>query len=149
MRRAESLPRSPRSDATMRIGEAASRSGVSCKTIRFYEQAGLIAPASRLANRYRGYRHSDVQTLRFIQRARRLGFSLKDIARLLVLYRNRHRASKDVKRLALARVAEIERKIAELTAVRNTIAELARRCRGDERPECPILEELETTTEQI
>jgi Cu(I)-responsive transcriptional regulator len=131
----------------MRIGEAAARSGVPCKTIRFYEEVGLIAPAARSANGYRGYRAGDVQTLRFIQRARSLGFSLKDISKLLALYRNRHRASKDVKRLALTRVAELDRRIAELTGLRNTIAELARRCRGDERPECPILEALESATQ--
>jgi len=147
MQRTETLPRTPRSEAVMRIGEAAARSGVPCKTIRFYEQVGLIAPAVRSANRYRGYRASDVQTLRFIQRARSLGFALKDISKLLALYRNRHRASRDVKRLALARVTELDRRIAELIGLRNTIAELARRCRGDERPECPILEALESATQ--
>ncbi len=126
------------------IGEAASRSGVPPKTIRYYEEIGLIAPAERLENRYRAYDENDVQTLRFIQRARRLGFSLKEVAALLGLYRNRRRASKDVKRLALARVAELDRKIAELKAIRNTIADLAERCHGDHRPECPILDELES-----
>ncbi|MDE1935976.1 Cu(I)-responsive transcriptional regulator [Bradyrhizobium sp.] len=126
------------------IGEAASRSGVPPKTIRYYEEIGLIAPAERLENRYRAYDEKDVQTLRFIQRARRLGFSLKEVAALLALYRDRRRASRDVKRLALARVAELDRKIAEMKAIRNTIADLAEHCRGDQRPECPILEKLET-----
>jgi Cu(I)-responsive transcriptional regulator len=131
--------------ATMTIGEAASRSGVPAKTIRFYETIGLIAPAERQVNRYRSYEESDVQTLRFIHRARSLGFALKEVGALLSLYRDRHRASKDVKRLALAHVDALDRKIGELTTLRNTIAELARRCHGDDRPECPILEDLEAT----
>ena len=132
-------------NGTMMIGEAASRSGVPPKTIRFYEEAGLIAPARRLENQYRSYDENDVQTLSFIHHARGLGFSLKEVGELLSLYRDRRRASKDVKRLALAHVAELDRKLAELTAIRNTIAELARRCHGDQRPQCPILEELETS----
>jgi Cu(I)-responsive transcriptional regulator len=130
------------SEGLITIGEAAARAGVPAKTIRFYEEVGLIAPAARLENRYRGYHENDVQTLRFIQRARSLGFSLKEVGELLTLYRDRHRASKDVKRLALEHVAELDRKIAELTSLRDTIAELARRCHGDQRPECPILGEL-------
>lgn len=127
----------------MTIGEAASRSGVRSKTIRFYEAAGIIKPAARVENRYRTYSEADVQTLRFIQRARALGFPLKDVARLLELYRDRHRASKEVKKLALGHVAELDHKLAEMTAIRNTIAALAKRCHGDRRPECPILDELE------
>jgi MerR family copper efflux transcriptional regulator len=125
------------------IGEAASRTGVPAKTIRFYEEIGLIAPAERRENRYRAYGEPDLQRLRFIQRARSLGFSLKEVGDLLALYRDRHRASHDVKALALQHVADLDRKIAELTAIRNTIAELARRCHGDDRPDCPILDELE------
>lgn len=128
------------------IGEAASRSGMPPKTIRFYEEIGLIGPAERFANQYRAYSEKDVHTLRFIRRARSLGFSLEDIRALLSLYHDRRRASRDVKRLALQQVAEVDRKIAELTAIRNTIAELAQRCHGDERPECPILDELEGQT---
>lgn len=130
----------------MSIGEAASQSGVPPKTIRYYEEIGLIAPAERLENRYRAYDDNDVQTLRFIQRARSLGFSLKEVASLLSLYRDRRRASRDVKRLALAHVTELDRKIAEMKAIRDTIANLAERCHGDQRPECPILEELETAS---
>jgi Cu(I)-responsive transcriptional regulator len=133
----------PRSNGVISIGEAASRSGVPPKTIRYYEEIGLIAPTERLENRYRAYDENDVQTLRFIRRSRNLGFSLKEVGALLALYRDRRRASKDVKRLALTHVAELDRKIAELTAIRNTIAALAERCHGDERPECPIIEELE------
>jgi len=127
----------------MTIGQAAVSSGVPPKTIRFYEELGLVKPVERFANRYRGYDESNVQTLRFIRRARDLGFSLQEIDRLLALYRNRRRASEDVKRLALVHVAELDHKIAELTRIRDTLAELARRCRGDQRPDCPILQDLE------
>lgn len=133
------------SNGVMSIGDAASRSGVPPKTIRYYEEIGLITPAERLENRYRAYSETDVQTLRFIQRARSLGFSLKEVGELLALYRDRRRQAKDVKRLALTHVAELDRKIAELTAIRNTIADLAGRCHGGQRPECPILEELEAS----
>ena len=126
------------------IGEAAIRSGVPAKTIRFYEEAGIIKPAARGSNRYRGYSVSDVQILRFVRRARALGFSLKDVASLLELYSNDRRASRDVKRLALRHVAELDRKLKELTSIRDTIAELARRCHGNDRPECPILDDLRT-----
>lgn len=127
----------------MTIGQAAASSGVPPKTIRFYEEMGLVKPAERLANRYRTYGETHVQTLRFIRRARDLGFSLREIDTLLALYRNRRRASEEVKRLALTHVAELERKIAELSRIRDTLAELARRCHGDQRPDCPILEDLE------
>jgi Cu(I)-responsive transcriptional regulator len=131
-------------NGTMTIGQAAAQSGVRPKTIRFYEGKGLITPAERLDNRYRSYEENDVRTLRFIHRARSLGFSLKDLGELLSLFRDRQRASKDVKRVALSHVATLDRKIAELTAIRDTIADLARRCHGDHRPECPIIEELDT-----
>jgi MerR family transcriptional regulator, copper efflux regulator len=132
-----------KSKHVMTIGQASVSSGVPPKTIRFYEELGLVKPAERLANRYRAYDESNVQTLHFIRRARDLGFSLQEIDKLLALYRNRRRASGDVKRLALVHVAELDRKIAELTRIRDTLAELARRCHGDQRPECPILEDLE------
>lgn len=134
-------------DGMMTIGQAASRSGVPPKTIRFYEDIGLTTPAERMENRYRTYDDADIQTLRFINRARALGFSLTEVGELLALYRDRRRASKEVKRLALKHVAELDHKIAELTAIRNTIAQLAERCHGDQRPECPILEELGATTQ--
>jgi Cu(I)-responsive transcriptional regulator len=132
-----------RSKGVMTIGQAAASCGVPPKTIRYYEELGLFKPAERFANRYRAYDESNIQTLRFIRRARDLGFSLQEIDRLLALYRNRRRASEDVKRLALAHVAELDHKISELMRIRDTLAELARRCRGDQRPECPILDELE------
>jgi Cu(I)-responsive transcriptional regulator len=126
----------------MTISEAAIRSGVPPKTIRFYEEAGVIKPAARRDNRYRAYREADVHTLRFIYRARSLGFPLKEVTALLELYGNRGRASRDVKKRALQHVAELDRKIAELTAIRETIYALAERCHGDARPECPILDDL-------
>ncbi len=132
--------------ARMTIGEAASLSGVPPKTIRYYEEIGLIAPPERLENRYRTYDENDVRTLRFIQRARSLGFPLKEVGELLALYRDRGRTSREVKRLALARIADLDRKIAELTAIRNAIGDLAGHCHGDSRPECPILDELEAPT---
>ena len=130
----------------MTIGEAAARSGVPPKTIRFYEEAGIIKPAARSENRYRAYREPDVHTLRFIHRARSLGFPLKEVSALLALYRHGGRASRDVKKLALRHVAALGRKIAELTAIRNTVATLAEQCHGDHRPICPILDELGAAT---
>jgi MerR family copper efflux transcriptional regulator len=129
----------------MTIGDAALRSGVPVKTIRFYEEMGIIAPAQRTTNRYRTYSEADVQTLRFIHRARSLGFSLKEVSDLLALYRDRRRASREVKRLALRHLADLDRKITEMTSIRAAIADLVRRCHGDQRPECPILAELEAT----
>ena len=127
----------------MNIGEAAARSGVSAKMVRHYESLGLLPQVKRTEAGYRLYGEKEVHTLRFIRRARDLGFSLQEIDKLLALYRNRRRASEDVKRLALAHVAQLDHKIAELTRIRDTLAELAHRCHGDQRPECPILEELE------
>ncbi len=128
----------------MSIGEAASRSGVPAKTIRFYEDEGIIAPAPRRENRYRSYSQVDVQTLRFIHRARNLGFPLREVADLVALYRDPRRASGRVKRLALQHVAELDRKIAEMNAIRNAISHLAECCRGEDRPDCPVIDEFET-----
>ena len=126
----------------MNIGEVASRTGVPAKTIRYYEDIDLIRPADRAANGYRAYSVEDVHTLRFIGRARGLGFSVKEVARLLTLYRDRNRASADVKRLARAHVDAIDAKVAELRAMRRTLVDLIERCHGDERPDCPILDDL-------
>lgn len=126
----------------MNIGSAAERSGVPRKTIRYYESIGLIAAADRRANNYRDYSESDVQTLRFIHRARSLGFSVREVAGLLALWRDRRRASHDVKALAVAHVHDIDRKVAELQSMRRTLTELTERCHGDQRPECPILDDL-------
>lgn len=127
---------------TFTIGEAATRSGVPPKTIRFYEEIGLVQPAARSANGYRAYGEKEIRILEFVSRARALGFSLKDIAALLELYRDRGRASHDVKKLAKGHIAELDRRIAEMTAIRTALADLVRRCRGDHRPDCPILDEL-------
>jgi len=127
----------------MNIGEAAGASGVSAKTIRYYEAAGLIATANRSAGGYRVYTQADVSTLRFIKRARELGFSIERIRRLLDLWQDKSRASRDVKRLALDHIAEIRAKIAAMTSMRDAVQALADACDGDERPECPILHDLE------
>jgi MerR family copper efflux transcriptional regulator len=127
------------------IGQAAQRSGVPAKTIRYYESIGLVRPA-RGENKYRAYGDSEVETLRFINRARALGFTLKEVHALLALYRDRRRSSRDVKKLALRHVEQLDRKIDELTAIRNAVLELARHCRGDERPDCPILDDLGAVT---
>jgi MerR family transcriptional regulator, copper efflux regulator len=125
----------------MNIGEAAVASGVNAKMIRHYESIGLIAPAERSESGYRLYSQSDLHVLSFIKRARKLGFSIKDIQRLLALWLEQ-RPSADVKRLALAHVADLDTRIAELQGMRNTLRNLANKCNGDARPACPILEDL-------
>ncbi|PPR22877.1 MAG: HTH-type transcriptional regulator HmrR [Alphaproteobacteria bacterium MarineAlpha10_Bin2] len=126
----------------MQIGRVAERSGVPAKTIRYYEEIGLISKPERTAGGYREYDKQDVDILRFVSRARSLGFSIKDVRNLLALYEDRERASADVKNIALEHVGEIERKMAELDSVRRPLLHLADKCHGDERPDCPILEEL-------
>ena len=124
----------------MNIGEAAKSSGVPAKTIRCYESIGLIPPAIRSESGYRDFGQTEIDTLRFVQRARSLGFSVKDVARLLDLWRDRTRASGDVKALAMQHIGDIDRKIAELGSMRETLLHLAKQCHGDDRPDCPILE---------
>lgn len=124
------------------IGEAAKVSGVSAKMIRYYESIGLIAAPRRSAAGYRFYDERDVQTLRFVRRARDLGFPVEDIGKLLELWRDGARSSADVKRLAEHHIAELEGKIAALQAMQRTLEQLACACHGDERPDCPILEDL-------
>ena len=126
----------------MNIGEAASESGVPAKTIRYYESIGLIPPAVRAENGYRNYSPFDIETLKFIQHARRLGFSVKDVGDLLELWRDKSRTSADVKALALKHISDVEKRIAELQSIRNTLIDLTDRCHGDDRPDCPILEDL-------
>ncbi|AOK32332.1 MULTISPECIES: Cu(I)-responsive transcriptional regulator [Burkholderia] len=126
----------------MNIGEAAKVSGVSAKMIRYYESVGLLTPAKRTDAGYRVYHDEDIHSLRFIRQARRLGFLVDDIRRLLALWQDRSRASAEVKAIALEHVAELDERISELTDMRNTLANLAVHCHGDERPECPILERL-------
>lgn len=126
----------------MNIGQVAKKSGVSAKTIRYYESIGLISEASRTESGYRTYSDKDVETLRFIYHSRNLGFSVKDVSQLLDLWRDQKRASADVKKLALAHIEEVDRKIEELKNIRDTLTHLTKRCHGDHRPDCPILKEL-------
>ena len=128
----------------MNIGEAARASGVSAKMIRYYEQSGLIPPAARTASGYRDYASNDVHMLRFIRRARDLGFSVAEIGGLLELWRDRSRQSADVKRIALARIEDLRRKIDEMEQMADTLQTLASCCSGDNRPDCPILADLES-----
>lgn len=127
----------------MNIGQAARHSGLSAKMIRHYESIGLLQPAGRGDNGYRRYAEQDLQRLTFIRRARDLGFSLEEIGRLLELWQDRQRASADVKALALEHIASLERRIAELVELRDSLRELAEHCQGDQRPDCPILHRLE------
>jgi len=128
---------------SMNIGTVAERSGVPPKSIRYYESIGLITPAERRPNGYRSYSAHDMQTLAFIKRARSLGFSVEEVRDLLDLWRNRSRKSAAVKAMAAQHIEALDRKIAELQSMRRALAELVRRCRGDSRPECPILKDLE------
>ena len=125
----------------MNIGDAAERSGLPAKTIRYYEDIRLLKPA-RGDNGYRDYSDEDVHRLRFLQRARSLGFSVEECRQLLSLYGDRARSSADVKAIAEAKLTEIDRKIAELAGLRKTLEHLVHSCHGDERPDCPILDEL-------
>ena len=126
----------------MNIGEAAYQSGVPAKTIRYYEEIGLIPPAERNANNYRHYRDTSVRTLQFLKRARSLGFGIHECRALLSLYEDGDRSSADVRALAQERVSGIDKKIKELMGMRDTLVNLIERCHGDERPDCPILEDL-------
>ncbi len=128
----------------MNIGEAAKASGLPAKTIRYYEEIGLVR-ADRHSNNYRDYSKTALHNLRFLARARALGFSIEDCRRLLSLYGDKKRASADVRRLAKAHIEEIDAKIAELNAMRKTLSGLIRACHGDHRPDCPILEDLAGT----
>ena len=126
----------------MNIGHASKQSGVSQRMIRHYEGIGLIAKAARRDSGYRDYDDKDVHTLRFIRRARDLGFPIEEIGRLLALWQDRSRASADVKALATARAEELKRKEREIHAMRRSLENLARNCHGDDRPDCPILDDL-------
>lgn len=125
----------------MNIGEAARLSGLPPKTIRYYEEVGLVKP-SRAINGYRNYGDRDVHLLRFLQRSRSLGFTIEEARRLISLYEDEGRRSEDVKSMASSRMAEIDRKIAELQSLKRALADLSERCHGDDGPDCPILEEI-------
>lgn len=126
----------------MNIGEAAKVSGVNAKLIRHYESIGIIPKASRSDAGYRVYSDADVNILAFVKRARGLGFSMKEIKKLVSLWRNRSRASADVKALALEHVKDMEQKVEELQSMIKTLRHLARNCHGDHRPDCPIIDGL-------
>lgn len=127
----------------MNIGEVAERAGLPAKTIRYYEEIGLVTPP-RDSNGYRAFRMVDLNKLAFLGRARSLGFSIEECRRLLALYEDQGRASADVKQLAQTHLAEIDRKLVELQGMRDTLSDLVRRCAGDQRPDCPILKDLAT-----
>ena len=126
----------------MNIGEAAKASGLSSKMIRHYEETGLLKPPLRTGAGYRVYSADDVHTLNFVRRARDLGFSVKQMAELLALWRNRRRSSAEVKRLALAHADGLEQKMKELQEMAQALRHLAQNCHGDSRPTCPIIAEL-------
>lgn len=126
----------------MNIGQAARRTGLSAKMIRYYESIGLLKPASRSDSGYRLYQQDDLHALAFIKRSRDLGFSLEEVARLLTLWQDRQRASADVKALANQHIADLNRRIDELISLRDTLSELVAHCQGDDRPDCPILKDL-------
>lgn len=131
----------------MNIGEAARESGVTAKMIRYYESIDLLAPRGRTDAGYRVYGAPEIHTLRFIRQARHLGFSLDDIRKLLALWQDRARASAEVKAIALQHVADLERRIAQLSDMRDTLTHLADHCHGDSRPDCPILDGLASDDE--
>ncbi|MCV6613603.1 MAG: Cu(I)-responsive transcriptional regulator [Cellvibrionaceae bacterium] len=131
----------------MNISEAAKRSGLSSKTIRYYESIDLIAPAKRADNGYRDYSERDLEMLRFVQRARATGFGIEECRQLLDLYGNQQRHSAHVKALVLEKVAQVESQIQELQSMRTTLKGLAEHCAGDEGPQCAIIDELSALDE--
>jgi MerR family copper efflux transcriptional regulator len=137
LERADALER-----GLMDIGRASRASGVSVKMIRHYEAIGLLPKVARTFANYRVYREADVHTLRFVRRARALGFSMNDIQELLGLWQNKSRSSASVKKIAGKHVDELNRKIVELKAMVDTLQHLTKHCHGDHRPDCPILDDL-------
>ena len=128
----------------MNIGQAAKFSGVNARLIRHYESIGIIPKASRSDAGYRTYTEAEVHILSFVRRSRNLGFSMKEIKKLVGLWRNKNRASAEVKNLAIKHIDEMEQKIAELQNMVKTLRHLAKNCHGDHRPDCPILNSLAT-----
>ena len=135
-------PGAAKGEGFANISAASTRSGVSAKMIRHYEDIGLMPKVGRTTAGYRIYREADIHVLRFIRRSRDLGFSMSEIGNLLGLWQNRRRASADVKKLALRHIADLDKRIAEMQAMRTTLQTLASCCHGDQRPDCPILEDL-------
>ncbi|NWO01425.1 MAG: Cu(I)-responsive transcriptional regulator [Idiomarinaceae bacterium] len=133
----------------MNIGKLAAATGVSAKMIRYYETVGLIPKAARTAAGYRDYSEHDVQTLRFIHRARDLGFSVEQMKALVLLWRNQNRSSADVKRLALEHIAELEEKAHKLKKMSSALMHLVDHCHGDARPKCPIISGLAEQREEL
>jgi len=131
---------------SMNIGRAAATSGVSAKMIRYYESIGLLGRVARTPSGYRIYGADDVHTLRFIRRARDLGFSMAETGRLLALWHDRSRNSAEVKAIASTHIAELERRIGDLKSMKQTLERLAQACHGDSRPDCPILDDLAAAT---
>lgn len=125
----------------MNVGEASRRTGLPAKTVRYYEEIGLVRP-ERAGNGYRAYSGEDVNRLAFLKRARALGFSIGDCRQLMTLYQDRERSSADVREIAAAHVQAIEEKLRELQAMRATLQKLIHACHGDDSPDCPILDEM-------
>ena len=128
----------------MNIGEAAKKSGLSVKTVRYYDKINLIKPIKNKATNYRHYTTADLAKLQFIGKARRFNFSIKECKELLSLYENQNRSSKEVRNLTLTKIAEIDVKLTELENLREQLSHLVNCCKGNERPECPIIDELAT-----
>ncbi|MGI9358902.1 MAG: Cu(I)-responsive transcriptional regulator [Paracoccaceae bacterium] len=128
----------------MNIGEAAKKSGLSVKTVRYYDEINLIKPIKNKATNYRHYTTADLAKLQFIGKARRFNFSIKECKELLSLYENQNRSSKEVRNLTLTKIAEIDVKLTELENLREQLSHLVNCCKGNERPECPIIDELAT-----
>lgn len=126
----------------MNIGQASRASGVTAKMIRYYDEIGLVRPSARTEANYREYDAREINELRFIRRARSLGFSMAEITQLLSLWRDRQRPSREVKAIADRHLADLDSRIAEMTAMADTLRELSRCCAGDDRPDCPILADL-------
>lgn len=133
---------SPGAGWPVAIGSAASLSGVSAKMVRHYESLGLLAAVSRTDSGYRQYSEADVRTLQFIKRSRDMGFSMAEIAELVSLWHNRRRASANVKRIAQKHVDDLAQRIAAMQAMQRTLSSLMEHCHGDDRPDCPILDDL-------
>ena len=126
----------------MNIGSAAKLSGLTVKSVRYYSDIGLVKPVTNEKNSYRDYNHDDVAKLSFVGKARRFNFSIKECKDLLLLYEDKNRSSKEVKNLTLEKIKEIDQKLNELTDLRKQLSHLAENCQGNERPDCPILDEL-------